>query len=77
MKKKKPKSYSTDLKPDAARRMTQATSIAGLAKELGIRRKLLYQWCHEFEAEDRARSSRSFGKKLGEVHHVSKSAAFR
>ena len=26
------------------RRMAQATTIVGLAKKLGVRRKLLYQW---------------------------------
>jgi transposase len=65
MKKKKPKSYSTDLKQDAVRRMAQATSITGLAEELGIRRKFLYQWRHQFEAEGRAGLERRRGRPPG------------
>ena len=41
--KKKARRYSVDFKQEAVRRMAQATTIVGLAKELGIRRKLLYQ----------------------------------
>ena len=37
--KKKAKSYSVDFKQEAVRRMAQATTIIGLAKELGVRRK--------------------------------------
>src|ERR1700677_4402551 len=46
--KKKARSYSVDFKQEAVRRMAQATTIIGLAKELGIRRKLLYQWRDQF-----------------------------
>ena len=42
--KKKARRYSVDFKQEAVRRMAQATTVIGLAKELGIRRKLLYQW---------------------------------
>jgi transposase-like protein len=40
--KKKARSYSVAFKQEAVRRMAQATTIIGLAKELGARRKLLY-----------------------------------
>jgi transposase-like protein len=46
--KKKARSYSVDFKQEAVRRMAQAATIIGLAKELGIRRKLLYQWRDQF-----------------------------
>ncbi len=65
MKKKKPKSYSTDFKQDAVRRMAQAKTITGLAEELGIRRKFLYQWRHQFEAEGRAGLERRRGRPPG------------
>jgi transposase-like protein len=65
MKKKKPRSYSVDFKEDAVRRMAQATSITGLAEELGIRRKFLYQWRHQFEAEGRAGLQRRRGRPPG------------
>ena len=67
MKKKttKARSYSTDFKEDAVRRMAQARSITGLAEELGIRRKFLYQWRHQFEAEGRAGLERRRGRPPG------------
>jgi transposase-like protein len=52
--KKKARSYSVDFKQEAVRRMAQATTIIGLAKESGIRRKLLYQWRDQFRAGGRA-----------------------
>jgi transposase-like protein len=60
--KKKAKSYSADFKQEAVRRMAQATTIIGLAKELGVRRKLLYQWRDQFQAEDRAGLERRRGR---------------
>ena len=33
-----------EFKQEAVRRMAEATTIVGLAEELGVRRKLLYQW---------------------------------
>ena len=49
--KKKARSYSVDFKQGAVRRMAQATTIITLAQELGIRRKLLYQWRDQFREE--------------------------
>ena len=63
--KKKAKSYSLDFKQEAARRMAQATTIIGLAKELGIRRKLLYQWRDQFQAGDRMGLERRRGRPPG------------
>ena len=40
--KKKARSYSTDFKQEAVRRMAQDETIIGLAEELAVRRKLLY-----------------------------------
>ena len=49
--KRKTKSYSVDFRQEAVRRMAQAKTIAGLAKEAAIRRKLLYRWRHQLEAK--------------------------
>jgi transposase-like protein len=68
--KKKPKSYSADFKQDAVRRMAQAKTITGLAKELGIRRKFLYQWRHQLEAEGRAGLERRRGRPPGSKSQV-------
>jgi transposase len=70
MKKKKPKSYSADFKQDAVSRMAQAKTITGLAKELGIRRKFLYQWRHQLEAEGRAGLERRRGRPPGSKSQV-------
>jgi len=67
--KKKPRSYSTDFKQEAVRRMAQATSITGLATELGIRRKFLYKWRDQFEAEGRAGLERRRGRPPGSKSH--------
>jgi transposase-like protein len=52
--KKQTKSYSAEFKLNAINRMAGAKGITGLAKELGIRRKFLYQWRHQFGAEGKA-----------------------
>jgi len=62
---KQQKSYSADLKQEAVRRMAQAKTISGLAEELGIRRKFLYQWRQQFEAEGRAGLERRRGRPPG------------
>lgn len=43
-----------DFKQEAVRRMAQVTTIVGLANELGFRRKLLFQWRDQFQAEGKA-----------------------
>jgi transposase len=58
---KKPRIYSLDFKQEVVRRMEQADTIVGLAKELGIQRKLLYQWRDKF----RARGSVGLGRRKG------------
>jgi transposase len=63
--KKKPKKYSVDFKQEAVRRMAQATTIVGLANELGVRRKLLYQWRDQLQAEGRAGLERRRGRPPG------------
>lgn len=64
-KKQKQRSYSAEFKQEAVRRMAQAKTISGLAEELGIRRKFLYQWRHQFEAEGRAGLERRRGRPPG------------
>ena len=63
--KKKPRSYSADFKQEAVRRMGQATTIIGLAKQLGVRRKLLYQWRDQFQVEGKAGLERRRGRPPG------------
>jgi transposase-like protein len=70
--KKQINSYSAEFKLDAVNRMAGAPSITGLAKELGIRRKFLYQWRHQFEAEGKVGLERRRGRPPG-----SKSAAVK
>ena len=62
---KKPRSYSADFKQEAVRRMTQAKTITGLAKELGIRRTFLYQWRDHLRAGGRAGLERRRGRPPG------------
>jgi transposase len=79
VKKKQTKSYSAEFKLNAVNRMARAESITGLAKELGVRRKFLYQWRHQFEAEGKAglerRRGRPPGSKSKSVSPPSPSAA--
>ena len=63
--KKRAKKYSVDFKQEAVRRMAQATTIVGLAKELGVRRKLLYQWRDQFRQGGRAGLERRRGRPPG------------
>ncbi len=62
---KKPRSYSADFKQEAVRRMAQAKTITGLAKELGIGRKFLYQWRDQLRAGGRAGLERRRGRPPG------------
>jgi transposase len=63
--KKKTRSLSVEFKQEAVRRMAQATTIVGLANELGVRRKLLYQWRDQFVAESRLGLERRKGRPPG------------
>ena len=65
MAKKKARKFSTEFKLEAVRRMAEATSIVGLAEELGVRRKLLYQWRERLEAEGNAGLERRVGRPPG------------
>jgi transposase-like protein len=53
--KKKARKYSVDFKQEAVRRMAQATTIVGLAKQLGVRR---------YPSEQRTCLAASFGVAL-------------
>lgn len=52
-KKQEKREYSAEFKRDVLRRMSLAGNVSDLARELGIRRSLLYQW--EEKAEGRLR----------------------
>jgi transposase len=62
---KKARKFSAEFKQDAVRRMASATSIIGLAAQLGVRRKLLYQWRERFQAEGRVGFERRVGRPPG------------
>ena len=50
----KQRRYSAEFKLDAVSRMEHCETITGLAKELGIRRKFLYQWRDQLQAGGKA-----------------------
>jgi transposase-like protein len=62
---KRARKYSTEFKLEAVRRMAEATTIVGLAEELGVRRKLLYAWRDQLQAEGRAGLERRVGRPPG------------
>ena len=62
---KKARKFSTEFKLEAVRRMAEATTIVGLAEELGVRRKLLYAWRDQLQAEGRAGLERRVGRPPG------------
>jgi transposase len=62
---KKARKHSVDFKQEAVRRMAEATTIVGLAKQLGVRRKLLYQWRDQSHAQGRAGLERPRGRPPG------------
>jgi transposase len=62
---KKARKHSTEFKLDAVRRMGGAASIVGLAAQLGVRRKLLYQWSDRFQVEGKAGFERRVGRPPG------------
>lgn len=45
---KKRRSFTREFKLSALRRMAEADSIVGLARELGVERKLLYCWREQY-----------------------------
>ena len=63
-------SYSIDFKQEAVRRMAEAKTIVGLAKELGIRRARLYQWRDKFKAGGRAGLKRRRGRPPGSSSQI-------
>jgi transposase len=62
---KKARKYSAEFKQDAVRRMASAASIVGLAAQLGVRRKLLYQWRDRFQVEGKTGFERRVGRPPG------------
>jgi transposase len=57
--------YSTEFKVEAVRRMSDAATIVGLAEELGVRRKLLYEWRDKLQAEGKAGLEKQVGRPPG------------
>ena len=62
---KKARKFSTEFKLEAVRRMAEARTIVGLAEELGVRRKLLYEWRDQLQTEGRAGLERRVGRPAG------------
>ena len=61
----KQRRYSAEFKLDAVSRMEHCETITGLAKELGIRRKFLYQWRDQLRAGGKAALERRIGRPPG------------
>ena len=61
----KQRRYSAEFKLDAVSRMEHCKTITGLAKELGIRRKFLYQWRDQLRAGGQAALDRRRGRPPG------------
>jgi transposase len=57
--------YSTAFKQDVMLRLEAGDSLAGLARALGIRRKVLYGWRKAWRAEGLAGLNRKRGRKPG------------
>jgi transposase-like protein len=49
---KKGQRYSTELRRQAVERMNTCGNIVGLARELGVSRRVLYQWRDRLEQTD-------------------------
>jgi transposase-like protein len=49
---KKGQRYSTELRRQAVERMNTCGNIVGLARELGVSRRVLYQWRDRMEQTD-------------------------
>ena len=52
MERKKGQRYSTELRRQAVERMNACGNIVGLARELGVSRRVLYQWRDRMEQPD-------------------------
>ena len=62
---KQSRRYSAKFKQEAVSRMADCTSVTGLAKELGIRRKYLYLWRDQLKAGGLAALEREPGRPRG------------
>jgi transposase len=60
-----PRVFSTAFKQDVMHRLEAGASLAGLSRELGIRRKVLYVWRNAWRAEGLAGLNRKRGRKPG------------
>jgi transposase len=65
MSERRPRAYSTELKEEIVLRLEAGERIAAIAAEMGIRRKLLYQWRHAYRAMGVAGLNRKRGRKRG------------
>ena len=59
------RTFPTAFKLDAVQRMEAGAAVAGLSREIGVRRKLLYEWYAGWKAEGAAGLNRKRGPKPG------------
>jgi transposase len=67
---KKRAKYSAEFKLNAVSRMAKAKTIIGLAKELGVRRKFLYEWRNKLAVGGKAALERGRGRPPGSQSKV-------
>ena len=67
MSQQKWKKYSPEFRQQALERMKTCTSVAALARELGIRRKWLYKWREGVEGFDAVRRRQAKVRPVEEV----------
>lgn len=58
-----PRTYTTEFKERAAQRLASGESASALAAELGVRRKLLYDWDRSYRRDGVAGLNRKRGPK--------------
>ncbi len=58
-----PRAFSTEFKEQAVLRLEAGASASALAKELGVRRKLLYEWLHAYREEGIAGLNRPMSRR--------------
>jgi transposase-like protein len=62
---KSPRQFSHEFKEKAVRRLEAGEALAAVSRQLGVARKLLYQWRAAYRASGAAGLSRKRGRKVG------------
>lgn len=69
------RTFTTEFKERAAQRMGAGESASALASELGVRRKLLYEWLKAYQQDGAAGLNRKPGPKPGSVRRKAEGEA--